>query len=89
LPAFAYAMWSVPNEVAQRERFGQTLLTGQPLLEYCLWRGGLTAEESAAWDKQLADCQPGNLKEKLSSFPQLPREQLEAALKARAPARKP
>ncbi len=88
LPTFSYAAWSLPNEQAQHDRFGQNLLKGNELLAYCLWCGSLTPGESEAWEKALLSCQPGNLQEKLSGFPESPRQLIESALKEQARADK-
>ncbi len=85
LPAFCYAIWSVPNEQAQRAHFGQNLFNGKELLAYCLWRRSLTPEESEDWEKALLSCLPGNLNEKLSGLPEFPRHLIESALKEQAP----
>lgn len=57
-PALIYAIWSEPDEAAQRQRFGRVLLTGEALAEYALWRRGLEPPEAASWERQLETIDP-------------------------------
>jgi hypothetical protein len=50
VPAFCYAIWCEPDTEAQQRLFGKTALDGEPLTDYCLWYGGLTADEQKEWD---------------------------------------
>ena len=68
-PTLLYALWSIPNETKQKDRFGQVVLDGQALGEYCLWYRGLAAQEATEWDKFVTSLQPGNdLVGRLSEF---------------------
>lgn len=49
-PTFLYAMWSEPNDKAQKEHFGRVVLEGTALGEYCLWYRGLSDREAKEWD---------------------------------------
>lgn len=43
------ACWAEPNVAAQSDRFGQTLLTGSPLMEYCGWYAALDSDQADRW----------------------------------------
>lgn len=69
LPGFCYAAWAVPQDSFQTNHFGRVLLAGNELLQYCVWRAGLDASQSAQWDKFMAGLNAGtSLKEKLDAF---------------------
>jgi hypothetical protein len=69
VPTFCYANWSTADEVAQKERFGKVILTGDDLAQYCLWRAALSKSEAAEWDGMLAGLHPGlGLKDRLETF---------------------
>jgi len=68
-PSFAYAVWAVPDEAAQRRLFGAMLLDGEPLYEYGMWRKGLGEKEAAEWEGFLASLKPGQeLRQRLEAF---------------------
>ena len=75
LPEICYALWPGPDEKFQKAHFGKVILTGEPLLNYCLWRKGLADDEAKLWDAVLMKHKPG--------------EDLEAAVKAAADPNKP
>ncbi len=74
LPEVCYALWSEPNNKFQNAKFGKEILSGQKLMDYCLWRKGLNDEEAKLWDAVLAKHKPS--------------EDLEASLKTAAGADK-
>lgn len=53
-PRLAFALWSKPNDEAQKKHLGKVALDGTKLAEYCFWHRGLTPAESAGWDKLVA-----------------------------------
>lgn len=53
-----YAFWAVPEDTAQRARFGRVLLEKEPLVDYCLWYKGLGEPDRGAWDAFLSMLQP-------------------------------
>ncbi|MBL7222044.1 MAG: hypothetical protein ISS69_18190 [Phycisphaerae bacterium] len=59
LPEICYALWSKPDEKFQKARFGKVILTSQPLMNYCTWRQGLSADEAKLWDAVLMKHKPG------------------------------
>ncbi len=68
-PLTCYAVWANADAAFQKAHFGQTVLTGKELIEYCLWRKGLTQAEGDRWDKLLMDLKPGkDAIEKLQKF---------------------
>ena len=69
LPVFCYANWSRPNAGFQQEHFGRVVLSGDELLKYCLWHGGLGESQAAEWEKLLSALHPGDsLKNQLATF---------------------
>jgi len=69
LPTLCYAVWAVPDKKFQRKHFGRIVLTDKALLEYCLWRTGLTDKESREWDDFVDQCRPGkSLPDRLRKF---------------------
>lgn len=69
LPVLCYASWSDPNADFQKAHFGKVILDGGDLSEYCLWQGGLGAEQQREWETFLAGLEPGNnLRQKLKAF---------------------
>ena len=44
-PVLYYAAWVTPNEGSQRRYFGETVLSGEVLMEFCLAHAGLTKVE--------------------------------------------
>lgn len=68
-PRLLTAMWSQPEEVFQKEHFGQVVLSGENLHWFCMWRRGLTEAEGKQWDAFVAALKPGpELKGLLSAF---------------------
>ena len=68
-PRLCYAIWARPDADFQRARFGKVVLDGTALMNYCLWRKGLTQEEGKQWDRFLAGLRPdGSLAKKLEKF---------------------
>jgi hypothetical protein len=59
LPEVCYAVWSEPNEKFQTATFGKVVLSGKDLMDYCVWRKGLNADEAKVWDSVLAKHKPG------------------------------
>jgi hypothetical protein len=53
LPAACFAIWARPNADAQKRTLGGIVLDGESLVDYCLWRAGLTPEEAARWGRLL------------------------------------
>jgi hypothetical protein len=69
LPAVCYAVWAAPNEAFQKKHFGDEVLVGEHLAQYCLWRQGLSAEEAAQWDAMVATLTPSpKLVETVNAF---------------------
>jgi len=75
LPEICFALWSEPAEKFQRAHFGKIIISGQTLMNYCMWRQGLTAHEAKLWATVLLKHKPG--------------QDLEAAVKAAADPDKP
>jgi len=75
LPEICYAIWSQPDEKFQKAHFGKVILTGQPLMNYCLWRQGCDADGAKLWNAVLVKHKPG--------------KDLEAAVQAAADPDKP
>ncbi len=59
VPQVLFAVWSEPNEQLQRQRFGEIVLTGQSLGEYCFWYAGLSPAEAKEWNTFVASLKPG------------------------------
>jgi hypothetical protein len=57
VPTVCYASWSQPDEPYQRQHFGRILLSGESLVQYCLWRGGLNEKQAGEWEALLAGLQ--------------------------------
>ncbi len=68
LPTLCYAIWAVPNEVAQTEHFGNVVLDGKELLMYSLWYKSLSEQYAAQWDAFVQTLTPENIEEKLPAF---------------------
>lgn len=60
LPVFCYADWVAPREDFQNNHFGSVLLTGETLINYCLWRTSLEEKKALEWDQFIASLQPGD-----------------------------
>lgn len=68
-PLLAYAVWAEPAAAAQRELLGSEILGGWELAEYCVWRAGLTPDETEQWESALLGMRPGpDLKDRLRAF---------------------
>ena len=50
LPEMCYAVWCEANEEVQKRHFGDTVLIGEELLEYCFWYKSLSKKEAVEWD---------------------------------------
>jgi hypothetical protein len=75
LPMLCHALWCKENEEFQTAHFGRVILTGQALVEYCVWRKSLTPKEADKWDGFLGSCKPGRkLSQRIKRFGFLPRE---------------
>ena len=58
IPRIYYAVWARPDEEFQKARFGKAVFTGDDLVEYCVWRAGLTPAEGKKWDNFVASLRP-------------------------------
>jgi hypothetical protein len=57
------------DEEFQKEHLGKVALTGDELMQYCLWRSSQDTHSGAEWDDFLAGLKPGTrLMERLDSF---------------------
>ena len=69
IPFACYASWAQPDEVFQKAHFGKTVLVGDELTQYCLWRSRLEPRQGTEWDAFLSGLQPGaELVAKLGAF---------------------
>jgi hypothetical protein len=69
LPFSCYASWVQADEEFQKEHLGKVALTGDELMQYCLWRSSQDTHSGAEWDDFLAGLKPGTrLMERLDSF---------------------
>lgn len=69
LPVFCYAYWVAPREDFQKDHLGGVSLTGENLLNYCLWRTSLDEKAAVEWEQFLTDLKPGtDAIEKLNNF---------------------
>ena len=69
LPFSCYASWAQADEEFQKEHFGRVALTGDDLMQYCLWRSSQDSRSGGEWDDFLAGLKPGTgLMERLDSF---------------------
>ncbi len=60
LPVSCYAAWSQPDEAFQTAHFGKVALSGDGLIQYCVWRSGLDAKHGVEWDGFVAELLPDN-----------------------------
>jgi hypothetical protein len=68
-PFSCYASWVQADQVYQTEHFGKVVLTGDELIQYCLWRSGQDKQRGDEWDAFLAGLRSGNdLVKKLDAF---------------------
>lgn len=58
IPTTCSTAWVKPNRGFQVRHFGKVVLEGEKLFRYCLWRKGLTEEESKRWETALLQCTP-------------------------------
>lgn len=68
LPNILYAFWAETDSNAQRDLFGKTVISGESLVEYCLWYKGLSPEESDRWDEFLSTLKPSSALNRLKAF---------------------
>lgn len=69
LPTFFYASWSEPDKKFQQEHFGQVVLSGAALAEYCMWRSNLGQVRGEEWDSFVVSLKPGeDLEGRLNEF---------------------
>lgn len=69
IPAMLFAAWSVPDQDAQKQRFGETILAGESLAKFVYWYRGLTDEQRQRIDVFLDTLAPGgDLVEKINDF---------------------
>jgi hypothetical protein len=69
LPVFCYADWSRPDPEFQQQHFGRVILSGDELLKYCLWRGGLAEKQAGEWETFLSGLKPDDaLSKTLAAF---------------------
>lgn len=69
LPKLAYAIWAEPDGAAQRARLGEAALTGDALVQYCVWRTGLDEPHAREWEAFLGTLRPGmDLRQRLGAF---------------------
>ena len=69
LPLLCCAVWGQSDDKFQKEHFGKVVLAGWDLVQYCLWRGSLSPQESKEWDAFVANLKPGaKLDEQLQAF---------------------
>ena len=68
-PALCYANWSSPDEQTQRRCFGRVALSGDRLVQYCLWRVSLDEDQAREWEGLLASLRPDpNLTDRIGAF---------------------
>jgi hypothetical protein len=58
LPTFFYATWSEPNNDFQSSHFGQVILEGKNLAEYCYWEKSIEAGQMQQWNEFLSGIDP-------------------------------
>jgi hypothetical protein len=69
LPALCTALWIAPDESFQKAHFGRTVLTGDDLADYVLWRKLLGEADAKEWTAFLDALKPdGGLPEKVKAF---------------------
>lgn len=68
-PQVLFAAWATPNEAVQRKHFGSVPVVGDTLLQYVVWREGLTDARRTEWDAFMDTLRPGQkLFERLDRF---------------------
>lgn len=68
-PVFHYALWSVPDEIAQTRHFGRVLLRDEDLWEYGLAQQALDERDRTAWEEFVATLESTqDLPERLRAF---------------------
>jgi hypothetical protein len=74
-----HATWAVPDEDAQRARFGGVILSGKALASYAAWRSTLSVEHGSRWDVAIASLKPGEgLALAIAALPGLAEEEVDA-----------
>jgi len=69
IPYTCYASWAQPDPSFQTNHFGRTVLDGDNLTQYCLWRNSLNPLQSAEWDTFVAQLKPdAGLTARLDAF---------------------
>ena len=68
IPFACYATWVQPDATYQVAHFGKTVLGGDDLAQYCLWRKALDSRLGAEWDDFLATLQPDGMAAKIEAF---------------------
>jgi len=69
LPALCTAIWVAPDESFQKAHFGRTVLAGDDLTGYVLWRKCLSEADAKEWTAFLDALKPdGGLLEKVKAF---------------------
>ncbi len=68
-PFVCYANWVQADQEYQTKHFGRVVLTGDELMQYCLWRSSQDQQAGGEWDAFVASLQPGNgLVERVDAF---------------------
>jgi len=67
-PTLCFAAWDEPNDEKQKQTFGRTGLTGDKLLDYCLWYEGLTGPERKEWEALLPNLKDNQPASRLKAF---------------------
>lgn len=68
-PQLLYAIWAEPDEAFQNEHLGRVMLEGERLVEYVVWRAGLSAARCQEWDAFVTGLQPSEeLVDRLKGF---------------------
>ena len=69
LPVLCTAVWVAPDESFQKDHFGRTVLAGEDLAGYVLWRKLLSEADEKEWTAFLNALKPaGGLLEKVKAF---------------------
>jgi hypothetical protein len=58
MPVLCHADWVAPKEDFQKAHFGRVLLTGEKLLNYCIWRTSLEEKKAVEWEQFMANLKP-------------------------------
>lgn len=69
LPFLCYATWAGMNEAFQTNHFGKVAVSGDDLVQYCLWRCSQDTQRGGEWDAFLAGLKPeDDIRAKVSAF---------------------